>query len=99
MRPAPHDRGRDAWGTMVGAEVDGRGAPGNPSIVDYDGSGHQMTGEEVIRDVVNTMVNDIREDARAVIKAVTVEVLRCAMPTQRSPLCQVVSLCRFIADL
>ena len=58
-----------------------------------------MTGEEIIRDVVNTMVNDSWESSRAVIRTVKAEMLGCAMPAHRSPLCQVLFICRFIDDL
>ena len=64
-----------------------------------------MTDEEIIWDIVEYMVHDIMEEdkerqveaaraARAVAKAVTAEMLRCAMPPYRSPLCQVVFLGR-----
>ena len=83
---------------------------GNPLIDEDDGWGHPMTGEEIIRDIVDMMVNDIlRQDekrqveaaraARAVVKAVTAEMLRSVMPPHRSPLFQAVFLGRFIVDL
>ena len=78
------EHGPDGWGPVVGG---------------YDRSGGPITGEEVIRDIVHTMVADVWENSRPEARSVTAEMLRCAMPANRSPLHQVVSLCWLIDDL
>ena len=78
------EHGSDGWGPLEGG---------------YDSWGGRITGEEVIRDIVHTMVADVCENSRAEARSVTAEMLRCAMPANRSPLHQMVSLCRLIDDL
>ena len=57
------------------------------------------TSEEIIRDVVRTMVSQVCADSRVEARSVTAEMLRCAMRAHWSPLHRVVSGCRLIDDL
>ena len=56
-----HEPGLDVWGPPEGG---------------YDGWGCRITGEEVIRDIVDKMVADVRANSRAEARSVTAEMLR-----------------------
>ena len=80
----------DGWGGGDGVRAVSVGWGGNDGVWavsarepqcdgDHDGWGCLYTSEEIIRDIVRTMVSHVCADSRAEARSVTTEMLRCAM--------------------